>query len=58
MKKNHFTHLNLGLPNIEWVNIRRDLQDGASQFYILSIPLILSINSGNAISCFTIYLEH
>ena len=41
----------LDLPNIEWVNIRRDLQDlqdSASQFHILSIQ---SINSGNAIPC-------
>ncbi len=45
------------LPNIEWVNIRRDLQDAASHFHILSILLIQSINSGNAIACLTIYLE-
>jgi hypothetical protein len=49
-----------GLPNIEWVNIRRDLQDlqdSANHFHILSILLIQSIYSGNAIPSLTSYPE-
>jgi len=41
----------MDLPNIEWLNIIWDLQDSTSHFYILSILLIQSINSGNAIQC-------
>ena len=44
----------MDLLNIEWVNIRRDLQDGRATC-ILSILFILSINSGNAIPYLTTY---